>query len=140
MGIAADILGLGRRMSIRNAFIARIALVFGIAWLGEASAQSSLPPCPPSGYVWDKCIGTYTFPDGRKYVGEYRDNKRNGKGTYTWPDGKYVGEYRDGKENGRGTLTLPDGRKYVGEFRDSLENGKGTYTWPDGRKYVGNVE
>jgi hypothetical protein len=50
-------------------------MVFGIASVGEASAQSSLPPCPPIGYVWDRCIGTYTFPDGGKYVGEFRDGE-----------------------------------------------------------------
>ena len=39
-----------------------------------------------------------------KYVGEYKDGKRNGQGTQTWLDGrKYVGEYKDGKTwNGTG--------------------------------------
>ena len=39
-----------------------------------------------------------------KYVGEYKDGKRNGQGTQTWLDGrKYVGEYNDGKTwNGTG--------------------------------------
>ena len=97
MGIAADILGLGRRMSIRNAFIASIALVFGIAWLGEASAQSSLPPCQPDAYVWDRCIGTDTKPDGSKYVGQFRDGRYDGQGTFTYRDGTYVGQFRDGK-------------------------------------------
>ena len=98
MGIAADILGLGRRMSIRNAFIASIALVFGIAWLGEASAQSSLPPCQPDAYVWDRCIGTDTKPDGSKYVGQFRDGRYDGQGTFTYRDGrKQVGQFRDGK-------------------------------------------
>src|SRR6516225_9637527 len=112
MGIAGDILGLGRRMSIRNAFIASIALVFGIAWLGEASAQLSLPPCPS---LWPSCFGTFTSPDGSKYVGEVRDGKYNGQGTYSGPDGRvYVDEWKDGTWNGRGTLTFPDGAKYVG--------------------------
>jgi hypothetical protein len=105
--IAGDILGFGATMSSRGAFIASlIALVFGIAWRGEASAQSSLPPCPPIGYVWDRCFGTLTWPDGGTYVGEYRDGKSNGHDTYTWPDGrKYVGNFKDDKFNGHGTCS-----------------------------------
>ena len=35
-----------------------------------------------------------------------KDGKRNGKGTYTWKDGKkYVGEWKDDLPNGQGTLT-----------------------------------
>jgi hypothetical protein len=120
-----------------------LALLLVTAWL-DAHAQSSLPPCPRfvSVTTWENCFGTYTFDEGEykghKYVGEYRDGKRNGQGTYTFPDGrKYVGEYRDGKRNGQGTYTFPDGRKYVGEYRDGKHNGQGVYTAADGRKYVG---
>ena len=39
--------------------------------------------------------------------------------TFTWSDGdKYVGEYKDGKEHGQGTYTFHDGRKYVGEWKN----------------------
>ena len=42
--------------------------------------------------------GTYTFADGDKYIGEYKDDKMNGQGTYTFADGdKYIGEYKDTK-------------------------------------------
>ena len=82
--------------------------------------------------------GTWTSTDGRKYVGEWKDGKRNGQGTYTYPDGrKYVGEYKDGKKYGQGTNTWSDGRKYVGKFKNGLPNGKGTETSPDGWRYVG---
>ena len=38
---------------------------------------------------------------------------------FTWSDGdKYVGEYKDGKEHGQGTYTFHDGRKYVGEWKN----------------------
>jgi len=38
-----------------------------------------------------------------KYVGEYKDGKRNGQGTVTWSDGKnYIGEFKDGKFMGNG--------------------------------------
>ena len=50
--------------------------------------------------------GTLTFPDGRKYVGEFRDNEMNGQGTYTWPNGrKYVGEFRNDEPTGQGKWT-----------------------------------
>ena len=56
---------------------------------------------------WDDCEGIRTYASGDKYVGEFRDGKRNGLGTYSYASGnKYVGEYRDGKRHGRGHLFL----------------------------------
>jgi hypothetical protein len=101
----------------------------------------SPPQCVGDVTSWNNCIGTYTFPNGGKYVGEYRDGKCNGQGTYTSPNGeKYVGEYRDGKRNGQGTYTWPDGAKYVGEYRGDKANGQGTHTSPNGGKYVGEFK
>ena len=83
-------------------------------------------------------LGVMTYPDGHKYVGEWKDGKEQGQGTFTFPDGnKYVGEFKDGKQNGQGTYTYPDGQKYVGRWKDDKRNGQGTYTYPDGQKYVG---
>ena len=63
--------------------------------------------------------GTYIYPNGEKYVGDWKNRKYHGHGTYTYPDGiMYVGEFKDGSENGQGTLTYSDGRKYEGEFKD----------------------
>jgi len=45
-------------------------------------------------YIFDG-LGSLTHPDGRKYVGEFKDGKKNGQGTYTWSDGdKEVGEWK----------------------------------------------
>jgi len=36
--------------------------------------------------------GIFTSFNGKKYVGEFKDGKKHGHGTYTFPDGKkYVG-------------------------------------------------
>ncbi len=64
----------------------------------------SLSPCEGSNILqWTNCFGSATYPDGSKYVGEWKDGKRNGHGTGTHgPKSKfagdiYIGEYRDGK-------------------------------------------
>ena len=42
--------------------------------------------------------GTYTWKDGRKYLGQYVDDRKNGFGVYTWADGRqYHGIWKDGK-------------------------------------------
>ena len=78
------------------------------------------------------------------YVGEFKDDKFNGQGTFTGADGfKYVGEWENDKFHGQGTLTWADGNKYVGEFKswsmDSYPHGQGTFTYADGGKYVGEL-
>ena len=61
--------------------------------------------------------------DKTKYIGQFKDGKFDGQGTYTYPDGtKYIGQFKDGLPNGQGTYTYPDGIKYTGQFKD----GKGT--------------
>jgi len=41
---------------------------------------------------------TVTYPDGLKYTGELKDDKRHGQGTYTSPDGKIEkGIFKNGK-------------------------------------------
>ena len=82
--------------------------------------------------------GTFTSTDGSKYVGEYKDGKKNGQGTNTWSSGdKYVGEWKDGKKHGQGTKTWSNGDKYEGEYKDGKENGQGTLTFFDGKKWIG---
>ena len=63
---------------------------------------------------------TFTFSDGGKYVGEWKDGKMNGQGTDTSADGAvYVGEWKDGKRNGHGTFTTPvKGEVLIGIWKD----------------------
>ena len=85
---------------------------------------------------------------GDKFVGEFKDGKRTGQGTYFYLAGdKYVGEFKDGKFTGQGIYySLTDnqfkGNKYVGEFKDGKFTGQGTYYYLadnqfKGDKYVG---
>jgi hypothetical protein len=43
----------------------------------------------------------------------------DGTGTFTWSNGdKYEGDWKNGKKNGQGTIFYQDGSKLEGEFRD----------------------
>ena len=103
----------------------------------------ALPDCPGMDVlIWNNCFGTYTWRDGTKYVGEYKDNNRHGQGTYTFAasGNKYEGEYKDGKTHGQGTFTFASGDKYVGEYKDGKRHGQGTFTFASGDKYEGEYK
>jgi hypothetical protein len=55
-------------------------------------------------------------------------------GEGTWKDDHfwYEGQFKDGKKNGKGTYKNIDGDEYVGEFKDDLQHGQGTFTKDDG--------
>ena len=49
----------------------------------------------------------------------------NGKGTLEWPDGrKYTGEYKDDKKHGVGVFSWGDGRKYEGRWLCGIKYSK----------------
>ena len=86
-------------------------------------------------------LGIMTFPDGRKYVGEWKNGEKHGYGTFTFPSGyKYVGEYKVGKMWNVKKYNK-DG-KYVGEYKNGEvwngivydKNGNINGTWVNGVK------
>jgi hypothetical protein len=82
--------------------------------------------------------GVYTWSNGERYEGDYRDDRRTGRGIYTWPNGdRYEGGFRDSHLHGRGVMTWADGSRYDGEWQESRAHGSGTRTEPDGSVYTG---
>lgn len=57
------------------------------------------------------------YPTGDYYLGQFKSDKKNGRGVYRW-NGKeyniYEGEFKAGRRHGRGTFWWSDGSKYVG--------------------------
>jgi len=86
--------------------------------------------------------GTFTYDDGVKYVGEFKDYYFHGQGSFTNPnDGSYyIGQWKYGEFHGEGTFKTSGGRKYVGSFRDGELSGQGTLTYSNGDKYVGGFK
>ena len=90
----------------------RKAILVLLLAVASNSAAARLPPCPGSYRIatWTNCFAELTNADGGTYVGEFKDGKFDGQGTYTFPDGqKYVGEWRDDRRSGHGTKYRADG-------------------------------
>lgn len=70
---------------------------------------------------------------GETYVGEWKNDERDGYGIHEWPDGrKYTGEWKMNRQNGKGLLTNASGDSYNGYFKDDQPDGEGTHTKADG--------
>jgi S1-C subfamily serine protease len=128
-----------------NRLLTTLSLMLAVL-IGSTGVSYALPPCPEernkTNSPWSNCFGTYTFPSGNKYVGEFKDGKRNGQGTFTFASGnKYVGEFKNDKANGQGIYTFAkSGNKYVGEFKDGKKSGQGTFTFASGNVKEGIFE
>ena len=78
--------------------------IIAVLLFSLASSAYALPNCPSDqNQRYDNCFGTYIFGQnsdwaGDKYVGEYKDGKYHGQGTYTFADGrKDRGYYMNGE-------------------------------------------
>jgi len=70
-----------------------------------------------------KLTPAYNANDHGEYNGQWKDDKKEGKGTFTYPDdGVYIGQWKDDKKMGKGTFTYPDG----GVFEGFWDNDKRT--------------
>jgi hypothetical protein len=80
----------------------------------QLPSSTSLSPVAPS-----TTHRKETYADGNIYEGEWKDDKRSGRGKLTYASGEvYEGEFKDGDFNGQGTKTYPDGRRESGTWRD----------------------
>jgi hypothetical protein len=86
-------------------------------------------------------FGGYSWTDGSRYVGEWKNASMHGQGTYTFQNGgKYVGEFINDMRHGQGENIFPDGSEYVGEWKDDAMHGQGVYNFSDGFEYRGEFK
>ena len=77
---------------------------------------------------------------GSKYVGEIKDGKKNGYGTFVYGSYCYVGEWKDDEPCGNGIRYYPLDNRYEGEFIAGLPHGKGKYFFENTDRYEGEFE
>ena len=141
-------------MNVTNFIITNLRKILGLTFLFFGLGllflplvhASDLSPCPPQGPFHD-CFGSYTWTSGHRegdrYLGEFKNNKFHGYGTYLWaPNTKYVqsgsiysGQWKNGVKDGQGTYIGADGDKFTGQWRGiragSVMEGFGIHTWND---------
>jgi hypothetical protein len=82
--------------------------------------------------------GPIAMENGVRYIGQFHNGTRNGRGKQVWPDYTlYEGYWVDDRANGRGRLIHANGDVYEGEWKDDKAHGKGVYTKNDGSSYTG---
>ena len=68
--------------------------------------------------------GIYYFSDGRKYLGEWKNNYMEGFGIYLWKNKKkYYGFFKKGVKHGFGIFYLLNNRFLIGFWKDGKQNG-----------------
>ena len=76
---------------------------------------------------------------GDRYEGEFRHNKKEGRGIYYWHNGdRYEGDFRNGKLEGKGIYYWNNGNRYEGDWRNNQKEGKGIYFWQNGDREMGD--
>jgi hypothetical protein len=90
----------------------------------QVARTSDLPDCPSSKNAYrHNCFGTFTYFNGDKYIGEFKDDTRSGQGTYTygpedkWSGDEYIGEWRNGEKDGQGIYTYANGKVLKGTWK-----------------------
>lgn len=89
--------------------------------------------------------GEEHWPNGTKYIGSYKEGKKEGYGTFIWlvkqnEDSKeeiYQGNFKDDLFDGKGKYEWADGRVYDGSWKAGKMDGYGCFRWADGRMYEG---
>jgi hypothetical protein len=91
--------------------------------------------------------GRYSALSGETYDGDWLEDQKSGRGEHVLAKTnnpaaliRYVGDFRENAPNGRGTLTWGNGAEYVGEVQDAHAHGYGELRRPDGSNVKGKFD
>ena len=71
----------------------------------------SLNPCPDNPEdKWHNCFGSYQYPSGETYSGEWKNNLFDGDGVFLYQNGdRYVGQFKKALPEGNGPYQFKTG-------------------------------
>jgi hypothetical protein len=76
-----------------------------------------------------------------KYIGDFRNTRRWGKGELTTDKFLYQGDFYNNQLHGKGRIKFfRDGIEYKGSFNYDKIEGFGTFRWSNGDTYLGHVK
>ena len=108
-----------------------LCLAVFLIWTSLLYAQSSYPICPPPSQKiesWNQCIGDYTFPNGLKYIGSWKNDYASGEGVLIYPNQTiFVGTFANDKAVGRGALLDRGGRMIRAGYANSSNIGEQSF-------------
>jgi hypothetical protein len=80
-----------------------------------------------------KVEGKMTYTDKSVYLGQWQSGARHGRGTYTFPNGLiYHGEFVQDQFCGEGIMTWTSGSRFVGGWKNGARHGHGREFRADG--------
>ena len=85
--------------------------------------------------------GIFIDKNKNKYIGDFINMKRWGKGKWSTNNIIYEGEFYNNKIHGKGKIKfIKSGIEYIGTFKNDQIDGYGTFKWVNGDIYEGEVK
>jgi hypothetical protein len=116
---------------MKKALLISMVVAFTVMFANSSSAQCIKGNCFTG-------AGTFKFPNGDQYEGQWLNGKPHGPGKYIFVTGdKYQGNFYLGKRSGFGVYTWFKGGKYEGNWKDDKRDGYGKFYWVGNAQYSG---
>ena len=88
-----------------------------------------------------KCKIRIIYENGLKYIGEYKNNKKEGYGKMYYSEGnKYEGEWKNNEREGYGILFVNGNIYYEGDWKNNYSEGYGTIYFSNEMTYKGKIK